>query len=151
MSQTLLFVQVINLWGSRIVILCGRKKWQESEEGEKKKIIWVPFGTQQVSCDWQSSSQNYSSRRNPSSGVSFTARAVLMTCLTAAYWRSESALTPQSGEQRNEGKYWNQAFFTLTGQVKGLSGGRHEPSMRPGRWRVQLHGQTISEMTGSDQ
>lgn len=31
MSQTLLFVQVINLSGSRIVILC-EKKWQESEE-----------------------------------------------------------------------------------------------------------------------
>ena len=59
----------------------------------RKKIIWVPFGTQQVSCDWQSSSQNYSSRSNPSSRVSFAAQAVLMTCLTAACWSLESALT----------------------------------------------------------
>lgn len=59
----------------------------------RKKIIWVPFGTQQVSCDWQSSSQNCSSRSNPSSRVSFAAQAVLMTCLTAACWSLESALT----------------------------------------------------------
>lgn len=59
----------------------------------RKKIIWVPFGTQQVSCDWQSPSQNYSSRSNPSSRVSFAAQAVLMTCLTAACWSLESALT----------------------------------------------------------
>lgn len=59
----------------------------------RKKIIWVPFGTQQVSCDWQSSSQNYSSQSNPSSRVSFAAQAVLMTCLTAACWSLESALT----------------------------------------------------------
>lgn len=59
----------------------------------RKKIIWVLFGTQRVSCDWQSSSQNYSSRSNPSSRVSFAAQAVLMTCLTAACWSLESALT----------------------------------------------------------
>lgn len=59
----------------------------------RKKIIWVPFGTQRVSCDWQSSSQNYSSQSNPSSRVSFAAQAVLMTCLTAACWSLESALT----------------------------------------------------------
>lgn len=59
----------------------------------RKKIIWVPFGTQQVSCDWQSSSQNHSSQSNPSSRVSFAAQAVLMTCLTAARWSLESTLT----------------------------------------------------------
>lgn len=89
MSQTLLFVQVINLSGSRIVILCEKmtRVWG------RKKIIWVSCCTQQVSCDWQSSSQNYSSRNNPNSRVSFAAEAVLMTCLTAACWSLESALT----------------------------------------------------------
>lgn len=148
MSQALLFVQVINLSGSRIVILCGGKM---TRVRGRRKIIWVPFGTQQVSCDWQSSSQNSGSWSNPSSSVSFTAGAVLMTCLTAACWRPESALTRRAVNREMREKSWNQASVTLTGQVKGLPGGRQQASKRLRRQRVQLHGRTISGMTGSDQ
>lgn len=100
----------------------------------RKKIIWVPFGTQRVSCDWQSSSQNYSSWSNPSSRVSFTARAVLMTCLTAACWRSESALTRRAvnREMRESIEIkpsllwqarWKACLEVVMRQVRGTEGG----------------------------
>lgn len=119
MSQTLLFVQVINLSGSRIVILCEKmtRVWG------RKKIIWVSFCTQQVSCDWQSSSQNYSSRNNPNSRVSFAAEAVLMTCLTAACWSLESALTCRAVNREMRGSIEIKPSLCRQPRVRGSEGG----------------------------
>lgn len=118
MSQTLLFVQVINLSGSRIVILCEKmtRVWG------RKKIIWVSFCTQQVSCDWQSSSQNYSSRNNPNSRVSFAAEAVLMTCLTAACWSLESALTCRAVNREMRGSIEIKPSLCQQPRVRGNEG-----------------------------
>lgn len=118
MSQTLLFVQVINLSGSRIVILCEKmtRVWG------RKKIIWVSFCTQQVSCDWQSSSQNYSSRNNPNSRVSFAAEAVLMTCLTAACWSLESALTCRAVNREMRGSIEIKPSLCQQPRVRGSEG-----------------------------
>lgn len=118
MSQTLLFVQVINLSGSRIVILCAKmtRVWG------RKKIIWVSFCTQQVSCDWQSSSQNYSSQNNPNSRVSFAAEAVLMTCLTAACWSLESALTCRAVNREMRGSIEIKPSLCRQRRVRGSEG-----------------------------
>lgn len=114
----------------------------------RKKIIWVPFGTQQVSCDWQSPSQNYSSRSNPSSRVSFAAQAVLMTCLTAACWSLESALTRRAvnREMRESIEIkpslfwqprWKGAQRLCRGGEEGLGGGGFNCMWGPSqRWRV---------------
>lgn len=113
----------------------------------RKKIIWVPFGTQQVSCDWQSSSQNYSSRNNPSSRVSFAAQAVLMTCLTAACWSLESALTRRAvnREMRESieikpSLFWQPRWKGVRrlwrGGEEGLEGGRFN-CMGGSSWRWQ--------------
>lgn len=110
----------------------------------RKEIIWVPFGTQWVSCEWQSSSQNYSSRSNPSSSVSFAAQAVLMTCLTAACWSLESALTRRAvnREMREHieikpSLYWQLRWKAVRrlyrGGEAGLEGGRFNCMWGPSR------------------
>lgn len=142
MSQTLLFVQVINLSGSRIVILCEKmtRVWG------RKKIIWVSFCTQRVSCDWQSSSQNSSSRNNPNSRVSFAAEAVLMTCLTAACWSLESALTCRAVNREMRGSIEIKPSLCRQPRVRG-SEGLVERELRGlgcrwgcwRRWQHQIH------------
>lgn len=88
----------------------------------RKKIIWVSFCTQQVSCDWQSSSQNYSSRNNPNSRVSFAAEAVLMTCLTAACWSLESALTCRAVNREMRGSIEIKPSLCQQPRVRGSEG-----------------------------
>lgn len=147
MSQTLLFVQVINLSGSRIVILCEKmtRVWG------RKKIIWVSFCTQQVSCDWQSSSQNYSSRNNPNSRVSFAAEAVLMTCLTAACWSLESALTCRAVNREMRGSIEIKPSLCWQPRVRGREGFVEQEGGEAQVWRVQLQIRIVKEMTASDQ
>lgn len=161
MSQTLLFVQVINLSGSRIVILCGEKKMTRVRG--RKEIIWVPFGTQWVSCEWQSSSQNYSSRSNPSSSVSFAAQAVLMTCLTAACWSLESALTRRAVNREMRERIeikpslcwqprWKAVRRLYRGGEAGLEGGRFNCLWGPSRrWQglINRHGGPQKHIDGS--
>lgn len=147
MSQTLLFVQVINLSGSRIVILCEKmtRVWG------RKKIIWVSFCTQQVSCDWQSSSQNYSSRNNPNSRVSFAAEAVLMTCLTAACWSLESALTCRAVNREMRGSIEIKPSLCWQPRVRSSEGFVEQEGREAQVWRVQLQIRIVKEMTASDQ
>lgn len=147
MSQTLLFVQVINLSGSRIVILCEKmtRVWG------RKKIIWVSFCTQQVSCDWQSSSQNYSSWNNPNSRVSFAAEAVLMTCLTAACWSLESALTCRAVNREMRGSIEIKPSLCWQPRVQGSEGFVEQGGGEAQVWRVQLQIRMVKEMTASDQ
>ena len=147
MSQTLLFVQVINLSGSRIVILCEKmtRVWG------RKKIIWVSFCTQQVSCDWQSSSQNYSSQNNPNSRVSFAAEAVLMTCLTAACWSLESALTCRAVNREMRGSIEIKPSLCRQPRVRGSEGFVEKEGGEAQVWRVQLQIRIVKEMTASDQ
>lgn len=147
MSQTLLFVQVINLSESRIVILCEKmtRVWG------RKKIIWVSFCTQQVSCDWQSSSQNYSSRNNPNSRVSFAAEAVLMTCLTAACWSLESALTCRALNREMRGSIEIKPSLCRQPRVRGSEGSAEQGGGGVQVWRVQLQIRIVKEMTVSDQ
>lgn len=147
MSQTLLFVQVINLSGSRIVILCEKmtRVWG------RKKIIWVSFCTQQVSCDWQSSSQNYSSQNNPNSRVSFAAEAVLMTCLTAACWSLESALTCRAANREMRGSVEIKPSLYWQPRVRSSEGFVEQAGREAQVWRAQLQIRIVREMTESDQ
>ena len=48
MSQTLLFVQVINLSGSRIVILCGEKKNDKSQRKKGDNLSSIRYTVGQL-------------------------------------------------------------------------------------------------------
>lgn len=117
----------------------------------RKKIIWVSFCTQQVSCDWQSSSQNYSSRNNPNSRVSFAAEAVLMTCLTAACWSLESALTCRAVNREMRGSIEIKPSLCWQPRVRGSKGFVEKEGREAQVWRIQLQIRIVKKMTASDQ
>lgn len=103
--------------------------------------------------------KNYSSRSNPSSSVSEWGSPVLMTCLTAACWSLESALTRRAVNR--EMREHIEIAFSLywTAQVKGpgdctekeagLEGGRSNCMWGPSRRWQGLISRHRSEDIGS--